>query len=129
RISEYALSADENEILLATQEEFIYRRSSKAYFYIYDIRRQQLQKLTEGEKQSYATFSPDGSKVAFTRSNNLYYVALATGKECEVTNDGKWNHLIHGSADWVYEEEFILSKAFYWSPDGKYLAYFTFDES
>src|SRR5690606_11138010 len=54
---------------------------------------------------------------------------LATGKEYEVTKDGKWNHLIHGSADWVYEEEFMLSKAFYWSPDGKYLAYFTFDES
>src|SRR5690606_27655410 len=120
------LSPDEKKVLLATQQESIYRRSTKAYFYIYDLQNKRLVPLSAGDKQSYATFSPDGSKVAFVRNNNLYYVNLATMKEHAITNNGQWNHIIHGSSDWVYEEEFVFAQAFFWSPDGKTIAYYTF---
>lgn len=129
RFDGYTLSPDEQKVLLATQQESIYRRSTKAYFYIYDLKNDQLQPLAGGDKQSYATFSPDGSKVAFVRNNNLYYVDLNTMKEYAITHDGQWNHIIHGSSDWVYEEEFVFAKAFFWSPDGKAIAYYTFDET
>lgn len=129
RFDDYVFSPDEQKILIASEKESIYRRSSKAYYYIYDLKSKALQKLANGDKQSYATFSPDGSKVAFVRNNNLYYVDLATMEENAITENGQWNYIINGSSDWVYEEEFGFAKAFFWSPDGKAIAYYSFDES
>ncbi|GAB4403843.1 MAG: S9 family peptidase [Microscillaceae bacterium] len=126
---EYTFSPQENKILLANEVEGIYRRSSKAYYYVYDLSTGQLKALDAGGKQSYATFSPDGSKVAFVRQNNLYLTDLKTGQTQALTQDGKPNERIHGSADWVYEEEFSFAQAFFWSPDSKKIAYYTFDES
>lgn len=128
KFSNYSFSADEKKVLLMTDRKSIYRRSYTAVFYVYDFTTKNLQKLSEG-RQGYATFSPDGSKVGFTRDNNLFYVDLVTGKETQITNDGKFNHIINGSADWVYEEELYLTKAFDWSGDSKKIAYITFDES
>lgn len=130
RINSYAFSADEQKILIGTEVESIYRRSSKGQYYIYDLKSKKLQKLTEGgAKQSYATFSPQGSKVAFVRENDLFYVDLEKNEEIRITDDGKWNHIINGFADWVYEEEFSMSRAFWWAPDGEKIAYIRFDES
>lgn len=128
-IQDYEFSSDEKKLLLMTEREGIYRRSFKAEYYIYDLTTKTLQKLSPNGKQSYATFSPDAANVAFVRNNNLFYVNLSTMKEVQVTDDGKFNHIINGSTDWVYEEEFSFAKAFYWSPDGKKLAYHRFDES
>src|SRR5690606_32236428 len=84
---------------------------------------------TQPGKQQYATLSPDGSKVAFVRDNNLFFTDLASGKETQVTSDGKYNHIINGSTDWVYEEEFAFARAFFWNADGSKLAFYRFDES
>ena len=127
--NDYALSMDEGKVLFATELEPIYRRSTRAYYYVYDIARDTFRPLDNGGKQSYASFSPDASKVAFVRDNNLYYVDLKTNELHQVTTDGKFNEMIHGSTDWVYEEEFGFAKAFYWSPDSKKIAYLTFDET
>jgi len=124
----YNFSADERKLLLTTDFEPIYRRSYKAEFYVYDLATKSLARLSEGGKQSYATFSPDGSKVAFTRDNNLFFKDLRSGQEIAVTTTGKLNELIHGSADWVYEEEFSMAQAFEWSPDGSKIAFISFDE-
>jgi len=128
-IQSYSLSEDEKKILLLTERESIYRRSYKAEFFVYDLATRSLKKLSSSGKQQNATFSPDGSKVAFTRDNNLFYTTLANMSETQVTNDGKFNSIINGSTDWVYEEEFGFVQAFFWSPDGKKLAYYRFDES
>ncbi|GAA4845703.1 S9 family peptidase [Algivirga pacifica] len=129
QIDGYNFSADERQVLLMTNFESIYRRSFKADYYVYDIASKELKKLSEGGKQSYATFSPDGMQVAFARDNNVFVVDLSTMKEKQLTTDGKFNHIINGSADWVYEEEFSMAKAFFWAPDSKKIAYYTFDES
>ena len=126
---DYELSPQEDKVLFATELEPIYRRSSKAYYYVYDQATGDFRPLAEGGKQSYATFSPDGTKVAFVRDNNLYYVTLADGTVTAVTQDGERNKLIHGSTDWVYEEEFGFVKAFYWSSESNQLAFISFDES
>lgn len=128
RFSEYSLSSDENQVLLATEVESIYRRSSKARFYVYDLRNKSLSELDD-EKLSYATFSPDGSRVAYVRDNNLYYKTLDNMQETAVTTDGRFNEIIYGSTDWVYEEEFSFAQAFFWSPDSRKLAFYKFDES
>jgi len=127
--SEYDFSPDETKVLLLTDKEAIYRRSFTANYFVYDFAKQTLAPVSENGKQQLATFSPDGSKVAFVRKNNLFYTDLATGKETQITTDGKFNFVINGAPDWVYEEEFSFNKAFEWSPDGKYIAWVRFNES
>lgn len=129
QIEGYELSSDERKLLLITEEEPLYRRSSKAENYIYDLDTKTLVKLSTKGKQQFATFSPDGSKVAFVRENNLFVSNLANKSEAAITTDGKFNEIIYGAGDWVYEEEFSLSKAFEWSPDSRKIAYYRFDES
>lgn len=124
----YAFSADEKKILLLAEKESIYRRSFKGYYYIFDLGTKTLTPLSKNRKQSYADFSPDGTKVAFVRDNNLFYTDLKDMQEVQVTRDGRVNEIINGSTDWVYEEEFYGTKAFFWSPDGSKIAYCTFDE-
>ncbi|MCU0469341.1 MAG: S9 family peptidase [Arcicella sp.] len=128
-IEDYALSADEQKILISTESEPIYRRSSREDNYVYDFKTKKLVQLSKGGKQMFATFSPDGLKVAFVRTNNLYMVDLATMTEKQITTDGKWNHIINGACDWVYEEEFSFARAFQWSPDSKKIAFISFDET
>ncbi|MGF1533446.1 MAG: S9 family peptidase [Bernardetiaceae bacterium] len=128
-IDDYELSADEQKLLIQTERAAIYRRSFKANYYVYDLQTKKLRELSPKGKQSYATFSPDGSKVAFVRDNNLFYVDLASGEEFQITGDGRFNHVINGSTDWVYEEELGFAKAFFWSPDSEKIAYYRFDES
>jgi dipeptidyl-peptidase 4 len=128
---DYSFSDDESYILLSTEVESIYRHSSKANYHIYNIKEKKLFKLTDFTlgKQRLAEFSPDGSKIAFVRNNNLFYIELESMKETQITIDGKLNSIINGATDWVYEEEFSFHKGFYWSSDSKKLAYYTFDES
>lgn len=128
-ISEYTFSNDETRILLQTNEDYIYRRSFTADFYIYDIKALKLIPLSANGKQQLAEFSPDGTKVAFVRSNNLFITNLSDGSEIQITSDGKFNEIINGAPDWVYEEEYGSNKAFEWSPDGTHLAFVRFDES
>ncbi len=128
-IQGYTFSANEKNLLLLTASQSIYRRSYKGEYFVYDLATKSLTKLSPNGKQSYASFSPDGTKVAFVRENNLYYVTLADMKEVQVTTDGKFNAIINGTMDWVYEEEFGIVIGFNWSPDGNRIAYYRFDES
>ncbi|MBR0176103.1 MAG: S9 family peptidase [Bacteroidales bacterium] len=128
-LQDYTLSANEDKMLCATEMESIYRHSFHAMYYVYDFKTKTLQPLSENGKQRLATFSPDATKVAFMRDNNLFIKDLATGKEKQFTDDGLYNHIINGAPDWVYEEEFSFSQGFFWSPDSKRIAYMKFDES
>jgi dipeptidyl-peptidase-4 len=78
------------------------------------------------------TLSPDGRYVAFTRNNDLYSIEIATGKETRYTTDGS-DVIYNGWASWVYYEEILgrvsRYRAFWWSPDSRYLAYMHFDDT
>lgn len=128
-LQDYELSANEDKMLCATEMESIYRHSYHATYYVYDFNTKTLQPLSENGKQRLATFSPDATKVAFMRDNNLFIKDLKTGEEKQFTKDGLYNHIINGAPDWVYEEEFSFSQGFYWSPDSKKIAFMKFDES
>ena len=121
-------SEDEKKILVFENRESIYRRSSKANVYIYDLKTKTVE-LVDKDKILHASFSPKGDQVAFVKNNNLVVKNLKTNTTKPITNDGKWNFIINGNCDWVYEEEFSFSKAFEWSKDGSYIAYYRFDES
>lgn len=127
-IYHYTFSDDEKKLLLFTEGEGIYRHSAKYIVYVYDIATKTLHRL-DPEKILHASFSPDGTKVAYVKDNDLYYQSLIAGNIERITVDGKWNYIINGNCDWVYEEEFGFTKAYQWSPDGKHIAYYRFDES
>ncbi len=128
-LSDYTFSKDEKKLLIATETEYIYRYSSASEFFIWDFDKKKLNRLSAGGKQRLATFSPAGNKVAFVRDNNLIVTHLDQGIEVQVTIDGKQNSIINGTTDWVYEEEFAITKGFEWSPDGNKIAYYRFDET
>lgn len=126
-IDEYQFSDNEKKLLLLAESENIYRRSVLHRVYVYDLATKQVQ-LLDTAKVLHASFSPDATKVAFVRDNNLYYRDLQNAQTVQVTTDGKKNEIINGNCDWVYEEEFEFTQAYQWSPDGKTLAYYRFDE-
>ena len=78
------------------------------------------------------TLSPDKTQVAFTRSNDLYSIDIASGIETRYTNDGS-DVIYNGWASWIYYEEILgrptRYKAFWWSPDSKQIVFMRFDDS
>ncbi len=127
-LDDYEWSKDERKLLIFKDREYIYRRSSKAIVYIYDLASHKTSKVSN-EKVLHATLSPDASKLAFVKDNNLYVKDIITDITTQITIDGKLNSIINGNCDWVYEEEFAFTRAFEWSKNGNYLAYYHFDES
>jgi dipeptidyl-peptidase-4 len=129
-IFDYEFNADETKMLISVQYEPIYRHSFKAEYFIYDINKKTLNKLSENGKQQLASFSPDGTKIAFVRDNNIFVKDIVNNSnEIQLTEDGKWNKILNGAPDWVYEEEFSYNKAYSWSPDSKKIAFLKSNES
>ena len=127
---DYIMSPDESRILIQTETKPIYRRSFTAVYYIFNVRNNTMEALSEGGPQQVPLFSPDGNQIAFVRNNNIYLVKLLFGNsESQITEDGKYNEVLNGIPDWVYEEEFGFNRAFDFSADSKMLAYIRFDES
>lgn len=127
-LNSYELSPNEDKLLVFENMEHVYRRSPMANYFVYDIATKKVTRLSEGGKQLFPKFSPDGKKIAYVKANNLWYRDLATGLETMVTSDGLANKVKNGWADWVYEEEFSKADYFDWSPNSQYLAYVRFDE-
>lgn len=126
----YIMSPDGNHMLISTERQPIYRRSYKAVFYIYTVSSRKLEKLSDGGPQQAPVWSPDGTQVAFVRDNNIFLVKLLyDNSESQVTKDGKYNEVINGIPDWVYEEEFSFNRALCFNADGTMLCWLKFDES
>jgi len=123
----YSFNSDESKLLISTNTEGIYRHSSRATYYIYDVVSKKMT-LVDISKIQEPTFSPDSKKIAFVKENNIYVKNLETNTVVQITKNGSINNIINGITDWVYEEEFAFVKAFEWSGDGNQLAYLKFDE-
>ncbi len=127
---DYILSPDEKLILIQTETKPIYRHSFTAIYYIYNVKNNTLEPLSNNGPQQVPLFSPDGNQIAFVRNNNIFLVKLLFGNsESQVTKDGEYNKVLNGIPDWVYEEEFSFNRAFDFSADSKMIAYIRFDES
>lgn len=126
--SDYTFSDDESKVLLATDVESIYRRSTLGIYFVYDLSTGSVIRVHQDKIQE-PTFSPDGSKVAYGQNNDLFIKDLTSGAVTQITKDGKKNEIINGITDWVYEEEFSFVRAFDWNADGTKIAYIRFDET
>jgi dipeptidyl-peptidase-4 len=127
-IENYILSDDEQQVMIITESTPIFRRSSYDMVHVYNLKTKKLVAVANQAVRS-PQMSPDGTMVGYVFENNIYIKNLKTGDTAQVTSDGVINKLINGVTDWVYEEEFSFVNAFAWSPDGKQIAFMSFNES
>ena len=130
RIDGYTMSPNQKNILIRTKTQGIYRHSTTAIYYIYNVQNRTLAPLSDGGPQECPLWSPDGNMVGFVREGNLFLVKLLfDNAEVQITKDGKFNSIINGKADWVYEEEFVTNRSFDFNADATMLAWIRYDES
>lgn len=124
----YSFNRDESKILLATEVESIFRRSTLGIYFIYDVATKRTVKISDKKIQE-PTLSPNGKQVAYVRDNNIHIFDIDNGNTEQITHDGEKGKIINGVTDWVYEEEFAFVRAFDWNSDGTKIAFIRFDES
>ncbi|MFY0642991.1 MAG: S9 family peptidase [Bacteroidia bacterium] len=124
----FQLASDESVALLEYDSEAIYRHSTRAMAIVVNLSDYSIVEI-KGGKVRYPTLDPTASRVAYVKDNDLYIYDLVKGKLRRVTKDGAHNQIINGAVDWVYEEEFGMSRGFEWNVDGSKIAYYRFDES
>ena len=109
---------------------FLYRYRTDLYYY--NRSEDEFRRLTAKDgKEENPTFSPDKKWIAYTRTNNLYALNIATGLEIQLTTDGS-ETIYNGKASWVYYEEVLgrksKYKAFWWSPKSNLITFLRFDD-
>jgi dipeptidyl-peptidase-4 len=128
-LDDYAFSGDRSRLLIFTNSQRVWRTNSRGDYWVFDRTSHELQKLggdAPAASLMHAKFSPDGSRVAYVRSNNIYVEDLREHRIVQLTGSTSAD-LINGTFDWVYEEEFSLRDGFRWSPDGTSIAYWQLD--
>lgn len=127
-IEQFSFSPDQQQILIFTNSERVWRSNTRGDYWVYDLKREQLHKLGGPAKPStlmFAKFSPDSTRVGYMRDNNIYVESISPdnrGEITQITKDGA-RYLVNGSFDWVYEEELFCRDGWRWSPDSKQIAY------
>jgi dipeptidyl-peptidase-4 len=130
-IGDYVWSDDSSKLLIFTNTRKVWRLNTRGDYWVLDRKTGSLKQLGAGAPEAslmFAKFSPDATRVGYVRANNIYVERLADGRVTQLTTDGSEN-TINGTADWVYEEEFGVRDGFRWSPDGRSIAYWQFDQS
>ena len=127
--SSYQWVANGKKILFKANVKRIWRHSSQAQYFIYDVAAKTFHSLIKGDPfVANAKISPDKQWVGFVKENNIYAYNTSSGKTVQLTRDGNEN-IINGAFDWVYEEEFAISDGWRWSPDSKRIAFWRLDQS
>ncbi|HET6956365.1 MAG TPA: S9 family peptidase [Vicinamibacterales bacterium] len=128
-IDNYVWSSDGKRLLIFTNSKKVWRDNTRGDYYVLDTADGKLHKLGGKGPEStlmFAKFSPDATKVAYVRGNNIFVEMIEEGHIRQITADGT-DTTINGTSDWVYEEELGLRDAFRWSPDGANIAFWQFD--
>lgn len=130
-LDDYEWSDDDKKLLVFTNTRKVWRNNTRGDYWVLDLASKRLTQVAPSATAAtlmFAKFSPDATRVAYVRENNIYVETLATQATVALTTDGSAT-LINGTTDWVYEEELSLSDAFRWSPDGTRIAYWQFDST
>ncbi|XP_014736369.1 PREDICTED: dipeptidyl peptidase 4 [Sturnus vulgaris] len=131
KASTVMLSPDQKFALLQYSYTKLWRHSFTASYHIYDFSNSSI--LDDGllpNDTQYISWSPVGHKLAYVWNNDVYVKASPTAEAVQITQNGEANKIFNGIPDWVYEEEmFGTNSALWWSPNGKFLAYASFNDT
>jgi len=133
KIKDYRWSEDGTQLLVFTSTKRVWRRNTRGDYWLLHLDSGGLQKLGGDAAEStmmFAKLSPDGNAVAWVNfdDKDLFVQDVETLEVTRLTaDDGE--HIINGTSDWVYEEEFGLRDGFRWSPDSRHIAYWQFDST
>lgn len=128
-IYNYTWSDDNNKLLIFTNTRKVWRLHTRGDYWVLDMKTGKLVQIGPAMEEAhlmFAKFSPDGKNVGFVYKNNIYVQNLDNGKVEQLTSDGN-DHIINGTFDWAYEEEFSCRDGFRWSPDSKKMAFWQMD--
>ena len=128
-ISDYAWSSDGARLLIFTNTRKVWRQNTRGDYWVLTVKGGALRKLGGDAPEAslmFAKFSPEGTRVAYVRGNNIQVERVDDSRITQLTSDGS-ETTINGTSDWVYEEELGVRDAFRWSPDGRSIAYWQFD--
>jgi dipeptidyl-peptidase-4 len=128
-IDDYTWSNDGRRLLVFTNTRKVWRQNTRGDYWVLDLAGGTLRRLGGSAPESslmFAKFSPDGSRAAYVRANNIYAERIDDGRITQLTTDGS-ETTINGTSDWVYEEELNVRDGFRWSPDGTRIAFWQFD--
>jgi dipeptidyl-peptidase-4 len=121
---DYIIDPRAHHIVLLRETQKVYRHSRRYTAYLYDIRRNRVQPLTElGTVWNRPVFSPDGRHCAYVVAGNVYIRKFEFNLELPVTRDAHPDSLLYAAADWLYEEEFGVTTVLAWSPESDRLAF------
>src|SRR4051812_20966632 len=119
-VADYAWSKDGRQLLVFTNTKKVWRQNTRGDYYVIDVASRTQKKLGGSAPASslmFAKFSPDGTRVAYVRQNNIYVEHVAAGSVTPLTTDGTipsdgaaWapavgGTIVNGTSDWVNEEE------------------------
>jgi dipeptidyl-peptidase-4 len=130
-IDGFEFSADQSKLLIFTNSKRVWRGRTRGDYWLLDLTSRELKQLggdAPPASMQFATFSPDGSRIAYVQDHNLYVQDLRALEVTALTTNG-CSTLINGTFDWVYEEELGLRNGFRWSPDSRWVAYWQLDTS
>lgn len=130
-ISNYSWSPDKSALLIFTNTRKVWRQNTRGDYWVLTRATGALKQLGGDSPEAslmFAKFSPDGTRVAYVRAQNIYVEDVASGRITALTTDGGGD-VINGTSDWVNEEEFGIRDGFRWSPDGRAIAYWQFNTS
>jgi dipeptidyl-peptidase-4 len=125
KIDSYTFSDDQSLVLIYTNSQRVWRQKTRGDYWVLDRAARIVQQLGGDARPAtlmFASFSPDGSRVAYVRANNIYVEDLRDHQIKALTRSGS-DAVINGTFDWVYEEELSLRNGFRWSPDSKSIAF------
>ena len=141
-VDDYEWSADGSRLLIFTNTKKVWRQNTRGDYWVVEISSGKPRKLGGTAPEAslmFAKFSPDATRVAYVRQNNLYVERIDDGAITQLTSDGTlppggaaWapattGTVVNGTSDWVNEEELDIRDGFRWSPDGRRIAYWQFD--
>lgn len=131
KVAGFKWSQEARRLLIFTNTKRVWRANTRGDYWVLDVESGRLSKLggeAEPSTLMFAKFSPNGRSAAYVRENNIYVENVETDEITQLTTDGS-DTIINGTSDWVYEEELHLRDCFLWSPDGRHIAYWQFDDS
>ena len=130
-ISSYQWAPNRSKLLIYTNTKKVWRQNTRGDYWVLDVTNGELKQIGGDAPPSslmFAKFSPDGNNVAYVYDRDIYSQSLLDNRITRITKAASKDQ-IHGTFDWVYEEELGLRDGFRWSPDSQSIAFWQIDTS